>query len=135
MPIRTGIFIGLSSHLSLTPRAPSNRGDERPSTPAHGVSRLLWRPYERPLNVESYLREQVVSLILYVPPENLGQSHAVPDLVICSAMSTLSRKHCATMRSRLVGRDRPSQTVPSPTCRQCTVLPSIMLDSTPAACP
>jgi len=50
-----------------------------------------------------------VSLILYLPPENLGQSHAVPDLVICSAMSTLSRKHCATMRSRLVGRDRPSQ--------------------------
>jgi PAS domain S-box-containing protein len=35
--------------------------------------------------------------------------------VICSAMSTLSRKHCATMRSRLVGWDRPSQTVPSPT--------------------
>jgi hypothetical protein len=85
--------------------------------------------------VESYFREQVVSLILYLPPENLGQSHAVPDLVICSAMSTLSRKHCATMRSRLVGRDRPSQTVPSPTCRQWTVLPSIMLDSTPAACP
>jgi hypothetical protein len=40
--------------------------------------------------VESYLREQVVSLILYLPPENLGQSHVVPDLVICSAMSTLS---------------------------------------------
>ena len=66
------------------------------------MSHLLWRPHERPLNgVESYLREQVVSLILYLPPETLGQSHAVPDLVICSAMSTLSRKHCATMRSRL----------------------------------
>src|ERR1700753_917226 len=35
MPIRTGILIELSSHLSVTPRAPSNRGDERPSTPAH----------------------------------------------------------------------------------------------------
>jgi hypothetical protein len=57
--------------------------------------------------VESYLREQVVSLILYLPPENLGQSHAVPDLVICSAMSTLSRKHCATMRSP-AGRSGPA---------------------------
>src|SRR6202020_1556063 len=37
MPIRTGIFIELSSHLSVTPRAPSNRGDERPSTPAHSL--------------------------------------------------------------------------------------------------
>jgi hypothetical protein len=46
--------------------------------------------------VESYLREQVALLILYLPPENLGQSHAVPDLVIGPGwrVGTARRRRC-----------------------------------------
>jgi hypothetical protein len=40
------------------------------------------------------LREQVASLILYLPPENLGQSPAVPDLVICSAIDLVEEVLC-----------------------------------------
>src|SRR5665213_3092291 len=43
-------------------------------------------------------------------------------------MSSLSRKHWATMRSRLVGFDLPSHGVSWPTCRQWTSFPSIMFD-------
>ncbi len=79
MPIRTGIFIELSSHLSVTPRAPSNRGDERPSTPAHASSRFVRR---RLLRVTLFVHQVAAEAVDIIGKTNPSRCASSEDMAV-----------------------------------------------------